>query len=202
MTFFSTRDVTFDKVVRGERVSTTGFIVAAKEFIEILDPFFNPLFIPLRTQYRRDLEHIMTSYNATPGLEYLDDVLRHESTMPCKHHKCTHGTYGIMRLARAYSFIHESFRLLVEDHLSSPVTLPDIFREAHLKTWAKHNDPITNQIFKIAIGGCPSKASLVTRMGGEANIEQVKAEATVYFLHFGKCKDILANICEAHGFKI
>ena len=201
-TFFSTRDVTFDKVVHEERVSTTGFILAAKEFIEILDPFFNPLFIPLRAQYRRDLEYIMTSYNATKGLDYLDDMLRHEKNLPCNHVKCTHGTYGITRLARAFSFIHESFRLLVDDHLDSPVKLPDIFREAHAKTWAKHNDPLTNKIFQVAIGGCPSKAALVARMGGEANIDQVKIEATAYFLHFGRCKDIIGRYCEGHGFKI
>lgn len=201
--WFATRPYSFkDALVHNNsQVLSSAFLLAAEDFISILDKQTNPVFYPVKAKYRSDLDMIMRVYTSNPEIKVrtLADIIEYERLLRCRHLNCSHATHGIVMLSRAFCFIYRTFDSILS---RDDVELNQMFQDAYYSTLGKYHDAVSRNIFGSAIGMCPSKQTFFRQLQCDDTLEQTKRDAITYFAEIRKTRDALVYICRNAGWDI
>ena len=200
--WFSKREYNFSDAISSDgNILSSAFLLAAEDFIRILDTQTNPLFIPIKKKYRLDLEQIMKVYTSNPEIQvkYLVNILEKEEHLKCTHVRCNHASHGILMLTRAFCFIYRTFNnALTRDDME----LNEMFQESYYQTLGKFHDQVSRKIFYAAMGMCPYKDTFFSQLQRSDTLDNTKKDAKIYFEVFKRARDSLVKMCRDKGWEI
>ena len=199
--WFVTRTYSFRDATTDDGTLSSGFLLAAEDFITILDAQTAAVFLPIKRKYRLNTEYIMTVYTRNPEtrVRTLEDIVKLELSKNCKHTNCSHASRGILMLTRAFCFIYRTLNIALgrDDR-----ELCEMFQESYYTTLGVYHDSVSRSLFGAAMGMCPTKQDFFTQLQYGDTIEQTKADAVKYFAEFKRIRDVLVSLCRSNGWSV
>lgn len=192
----------FDKAFSNDgEINAINFVLAAGEFVTILDTQENIAFRPVRERFMNNVEQ-MSTYVARYSTEFrtLGEMVHHEQTKnPPRDMDVSSASRGVLWFTRAVQFLIETFF----NNLSKPdEELKVSFVKAYAKTLSRHHDPFVKPLFSAAMLVCPSRYSFYACLAAHDTIGVACEDAKTYFMHMQRALDYLVPLCQYYGWDV